>query len=63
MLVLLLLQMDVPFLERWVILCICWGRDSFLLLHNVLWCLQQRSGDEACCVPLATALLVFLRSE
>ena len=51
MLVLLLLQMDVPFLERWIILCICWGKGCFLLLRNVLWCLQC-VGVEECCTPL-----------
>lgn len=53
MLMLLLLQMDVPFLERWIILCICWGKGCFLLLHNVLWCLQQSVRKEECCIPLA----------
>lgn len=59
MLLLLLLQMDVPFLDRWVNLCVCWGRGCFLL-HGVLWCPQQHAGDEACCVPLVTALSVAL---
>lgn len=44
MLVLLLLQMDVPFLERWIILCVFWGRGCFLLLQNMLWGLQQHVG-------------------
>lgn len=49
----LLLQMDVPFLERWIILCFCWGKGGFLLLRNVPCCLQQRVGEEECCTPFA----------
>lgn len=52
MLVLLLLQMDVPLLERWIILCICWGKGCFLLLRYMLWCLQQHVAEEECCTPL-----------
>lgn len=63
MLVLLLLQMDVPFLERWMILCIFWGKGCFLLLCNRLWRLQQYVGEEERCTPLATALLAFFHSK
>lgn len=62
MLTLLFLQMDVPFLDRWVPLFVGREKGCFPLLCAVLGCLQQLGWDAARCVLLVMALLMFLCS-
>lgn len=64
MLVVLLLQMDVPFLERWIILCIAGEGAVFCCSVTCFGACSSVSGRRnAVPLLLATALLVVSRSE